>query len=264
MKPTEQFDDPELKLAVRQAWGGQSTPEELRRRVLQAMAGHSANPLPSRPPLKIHRSQLRQTAFRLQFQHRPVMRLVAAVFLVALVGVAIHATLNSVHDEAEIDHATLISMVRTHDTCCNEHANPDTDANADVTLIGHVLGQRLQQHVFAPRLAEEGWRFHGAAICPVGERRSAHIVFARNEQRLSVFSFVARDYATAKVARCSKAVENHIIAGMVNSGEIHCMVGYCPNGGLQQREVNELFERHRGEIVDAMLAAQPIPPITRR
>lgn len=152
---------------------------------------------------------------------------------------------------ASIGQSLALALITTHDRCCcrPSHVAPGIP-QTNMKLVGQAISRRLRQSVLAADLAKENWAFRGAAVCQVAGRNSAHLLFAREGQTLSVFS-IPDPLSPMRDCTLEGGVwADHAVAGFVRRGRVYCMVGHCPRGSLGPGEVASLLERHRGELVD--------------
>lgn len=246
-----QFDDPELKAALRRVCAGERAPGSLRERVI-GLTGAAAS-----PALK-----LTSPVTRRPFWSSPIFRLAAAVFVIASIG--LYYTLHTRPDS--IDEHTLLAMIKTHDYCCNmpNHSNPSVPQSSFASM-GTAMSLRLHEPVLAADLKPDGWTFHGANYCPVDGNTSAHLTFWRGAQRLSIFSLPAASCKYAKDGSSySESLNGHLIAGFVESGAVHCMVGQCPAGQLKLQDVAALLKKHQNDLVTSAVAIAGRGELLRR
>lgn len=241
-----QFEDPVLQTAVKRLYAQERAPAALRERIAATMAGTAGE-----TSMRLDR---RPSGWISLFTQPYGLALAASLAVVAIAG-AYMAWLRPV-SASDIGQTTLAAMVQTHDRCC-EHADhfmagiPKDGCRS----AGEAIQRQLRETVLAANLVTDGWEYRGAGICPVGEVRSAHLVYARGEQRLSVFSLPASLCSEAKEGNiCVKEVNGHVIAGLVRTGGVYSMVGHCPKNSLKAEEIVSLFERHQGEMVGPGIA----------
>ena len=112
------------------------------------------------------------------------------------------------------------------------------------------MAGKIREPVLAAEMGE-GWKFVGAAMCPVNGKPSAHLVYNRNGQWLSVFSMPASSCERVRSGGFGgERLNDHMIAGFANTGGVYCMVGSCPNKGLPLDEIQKLLKKHRGDLVE--------------
>jgi anti-sigma factor RsiW len=234
MNPSsQQFDDPVLKEALNRLYSSEGAPDTLRRRVVARLA---------EPPL----------AGRLAIGRRPAFRLAAAaVAAVAITGLIYYAIAGG-SSHGAIRNDLLLALLQDHDGC-SQRAVEMTDGK-DEGLVVQTLEQKLHRPILAPNLTRDGWRFEGGSVCRVGGRETAHLVFSRGCQRLSVYSMAAGGCADGACSTCRQMARNHVVAGLVKMDALYCVIGQCPKGELREQEVEGLLKNHQGEIIQ--VAAQ--------
>ncbi len=89
-------------------------------------------------------------------------------------------------------------------------------------------------------------------ICPVGSQDSAHLVFKRGKEDVSVFSLPARMVATAKNNASFDQIEaGHPIASFTSGGGLFCIVGSSPDGSMTLDRANAIRAELRGKVQTA-------------
>jgi len=229
--PLDQFDAPELKTAVKRLYAAERAPAGLRQHVESILHAQQVTPR----PMRIERAVIWQRA-------------VAAVIVLGLTGLILRASYERRHP---VGDQTLLAMVQTHDRCCKD-SNPhrwNSIPQNDFVLMGQNMASRIKEPVLATDL-DNGWTFVGAAMCWVGDKQSAHLVYRRNSQWLSIFSMPAS--ACEKVRDGgfgSQKINDHMIAGFARTGGVYCMVGSCPRKDLQLDEIQQLLRKHQGDLI---------------
>ena len=172
----------------------------------------------------------------------------AAVILVGLTGLILRASYERSHP---VGGQTLLAMVKTHDFCCrsgNPHQRPGIPQN-NFVLMGQTLASKINEPVLAAEM-DNGWKFVGAAMCPVNGKPSAHLVYRRNGQWLSIFSIPASSCEKVRDgAFGGQQINDHMIAGFARTGGVYCMVGSCPQKNLQLDEIQQLLKKHQGDLI---------------
>src|SRR5438045_1511070 len=198
----DQFDSPELKSAVKRLYAAERAPAGLRRRVESILQARESS-----PRLRISRADVLQWAM-------------AAAILIGLTGLVFEASYERRHP---VGDQTLLAMVKTHDSCCREnnpHRRPGIPQD-NFALMGQVLASKIKEPVLAANLEASGWTFVGGANCPVGDHQSAHLVYRRNGQWLSIFSIPA--------SSCDKVREGGFGGEKIND---HMVAGFAQTGGV--------------------------------
>lgn len=224
---TEEFDDPALKAAIRRSFELERAPESLRAKVAAAMTAED------RPVVR--QSSRRQFAY--------------ALAAVLVVGLGIGAFVVSQRPEPAVPNWFADAMITTHDTC---------KTLADHKLIPGIpadnpnaLRQKLQEtlgHAALVAKLDDGWVFKGAGICEINKVPAAHLMFAKGEETLSIFSVSAKLlYSTATTGDpvYSQSRNGHDVAGFVHDGAIHCFVLQSPTRKTGIKQIIAMRDRFR-------------------
>lgn len=181
------FQDPALKAAVKHAWGNEKCPLALCRRIQAMMDGSG--------PLVSMRMAERQSAGLSMARRWLIWPLAAAAAIALAVGIKtlLHAPPFPPASPAQLAIALPASLeaslIQTHEHCCHvkNHHHLDADAATD-SEVAKKMQTRLSQAVLVAHPADASWQYMGAAICPVGGVPAGHLVFAKGEDSISVFS----------------------------------------------------------------------------
>ncbi len=123
----------------------------------------------------------------------------------------------------------------------------------DYRAIAQELSRRLNQTVFVADLSAEGWEFKGAAICPVGGRGSAHLLYARDGQTLSLFTLAPEgrgDCGKLRPGEClRREVQRHPVVLAQRETVLVGLVGEAENGRLTVDHLEGLYQRHKDGVV---------------
>ena len=227
----DQFDAPELKTAVRRLYGHERAPAGLRQRVEAILRADQ----PQARSMRIDRASAWQWA-------------AAAVILIGLTGLTFRAAYERAHP---IGGQTLLAMVQTHDRCCqekNKHQAKEIPQD-NFALMGQSLAGKLKEPVLAASM-EGGWKFVGAGLCTVNGKYSAHLVYKRNGQWLSIFSIPAASCDNVRDGGMGRQIiDDHMVAGFAKTGGVYCMVGSCPKKDLRLDEIQQLLKKHQGDLI---------------
>jgi hypothetical protein len=246
--PSE-FDDPAFRAAVHRAMGSEHAPSGLRRRIAGAIAAEqlaiaAAGADPS-STAAVGRALPRRRWAELW---QPKTLAVAAVTLIA-VGVAAVQVLNFLEwpgpsQSGRFAEAAPVSfpasfaaaLVATHDNCAkaaDHHRVPGNDPVA--------LRDRLTQLEGIPVSAinpGDGWQFKGAAFCTVETTKTVHLLYARGNEAVSIFSLPAP--ASCHESSYEQVISNHPLAGFTNQGALYCVVGSTSTGQLTIAQIAPL------------------------
>jgi hypothetical protein len=266
-RPTDtSLDESQLKAAVRRAWGSERAPAELRQRVTNALAGEDLLSSNARPVISADTTSP-------AFWRRPSFGWASAAAAAIVIGFGLAAWQRAHDAPATVASASASApapaqaaafpadlagaLVRTHDSCLRLHA-PDhhlfTSApKGDLPAIAQKMSARLKHPVIAAKIGE-GWEFRGAAICPVGNLKSAHLVYAHEDAAVSVFSLPASVAASScpDHKNCEDAVDGHPMAGFVENGGFFCVVATPGKTSIADAtQVKTLRDQLHGQVIAA-------------
>ncbi len=246
----DQFEDVRLKKAVVRAWGGEKAPAGLSDRIRASLEEESA-PAPYR---------MDRWSARVSPRAWGGMALAASVLLIIglstfqFMPVAVTQSSNAVLASG-IPVSLIHDVITTHDRCCGKtsggHHTLDC-AESDLPAIRAILEERLGCPVWV--VMPDGWEFAGADDCRVGDgpEKCAHLLFNRQnrKQTLSVISVAYDGPSTLKAGEAfAEEVERHPVAGFVDGGAMHCMVGYSEDGSLTVAELKSATQAYRQTIL---------------
>jgi hypothetical protein len=248
----DNFRDDELAAAVRRCWGEQCCPADLRDRLAAMKAGGPA------PRTFQWRGRVART---LEW----TMAAAAAVAVVAGLGHLLHVGgPTAIGPPAAVVPVSLeAELVQTHDHCGRgaDHQRlpvPRTNGYA----IAASFRSQLDRPVLVSRRADDGWRFAGASVCPVGDVRSAHLLFRRDDgDTLSIFS-LPRSVAPAAVdgQQFQGEVGHHLILGFVRRRAVYCLVANgCPHD-VSAEKLADLRRQLERQVVVADGPNPVVPP----
>jgi hypothetical protein len=243
------FDDPRLRAVLHHALGSDKAPDSLRLRVQKILAHPSLD-------FPIHAKK------RVQFWQHPLLNLAAAAVLLVCIGLAgwrfgnHRDSTRLALTTAALPDAFARDLVATHDHCC---ALPDHHILKGVPDDDfRMMTQKLRDQLGFPALAVtagDGWTFYGAsAFCMVGKAHSAHLVFKRNGESLSIFSVAISSeswtdgHAPAEGASLSNMKTGHAILSWVHDGTVYSVVGASADGSLNLHDLTPIADRLRVAI----------------
>ena len=269
------FDDPPLRSAVRRVWGRETAPPELRPRVERAvraereatagMSSSSPSGGPGPDVIRVAPSVWRGGG--------PRWGLAAAAAAVVVIGTSIVAmqmgksgagrtgtgTVSPAGPVASAAAAPLPAelarqLLHRHAECGEIHAHDHhlftAAAKDDFPAIAAGMRAELKHPVVAPPPMGEGWDFWGAAVCPVGQMSAAHLVYAKADALVSVFSLPASFCPScADHADCDGTLDGHPMAGFVEGGAFYCVVATPGSASAMDAErVRALRDRLHTEV----------------
>jgi hypothetical protein len=223
----QSFDDPKLKSAVQRVWRQHIAPENLRARVGQLLE-ESGNSL----SIGSNRSS---------GQNWIGYAIAASVLIFA--GLMTWGPYPSGTSPLDRDLPASVAqgMVNRHDLCCGV---PDHHAlgGSDFALIGRTLSGDLRVPVIATNI--NGWTFAGAAPCPVWGHETAHLLYRKGNDTMSVFSIPAADFDLKyDDGAYATQIGNHEIAGFLKNGGLYCVVEQSPDGSISAARVQALSDQ---------------------
>ena len=141
----------------------------------------------------------------------------------------------SVPAVVQFPHSFAMSLVRAHDNCARL-ADHHLIAGDDFTALQQRLTQDAGVSVFAAALGDE-WKFKGAGLCTVEETRAAHLLFARDNDIVSIFSLPAPQHCGANATNFAEMMDGHPLAGFRNGDTLYCVVGSSTSGACNTQHV---------------------------
>ena len=274
---SDEFNEPELKAAVKRAWESQSAPPGLRFRVNSAVAGSQSPEIDTAAPNRLEvKSSVRARsggAFGFGFlQYFSMRDFAVAAGLLLFVAAFLLNDWRMSSQTAAVTHlpdATAAAFVTTHDGCCkvNDHHFVPPQFAHDMSATGQWLSEKAHVPVLAVGL-EGGWRYCGAGPCPVAGNRSGHLLFKRGDQQLSLFSIPASELNVDPADHLYpvETLHDHQLAAFTRNGGLYCIVAHDPEHefGLDQIEsLRDSLVKDFPSDVYATVAghAAPLPPL---
>jgi hypothetical protein len=253
-----EFNDPDLKTALRRAIPREQAPESLRRRIAALAANPAAATATTQPAMRLDADSAPATTTADQpktlplFRRQPFRLAVAALFAVAAVLTAVLINRRAGDDAAQqyvIPNSVYKAMVKVHE----ERKNATSPGDTVTTLASAAqLSKTLDRPVFAPELAKDGWIFQGGAVRNVGSFPSAQLYYTKGKSSLSVLSLPASAASKAKDGSTYDiSFQGTPIAGFVKQNGLYCIVGQGDDHPLTTQEVKDLLIKHRDELVKA-------------
>lgn len=164
------------------------------------------------------------------------------------------------HSSQALPESLQIAAVTRHDHCCQHlsHRSPEIPQE-NFAMLGQYLRGQLKVPVLAADMRRDNWNFRGAAICPVGDVKSAHLLFDQDGRTLSVFSLPASSFPSLQDHKVysSTAPDGHVLVAEREGNAIFCLVGQDSNGQFRPADLQQMLKNHQQ---DAAVAA--IPPGT--
>lgn len=262
----DQFDDPALRSAVARAAGREAAPPELRRKVEALFAGAATAAAAtgagatakasagSTSPTTSDTAASRPAApARDRFGADAPFKLIAAAAMVLLaVGLMVVQIRSEffppLPQRAAADSASFPAtlgqmLVRSHDQCgklADHHLVPGDDFAA----LRVSLAAQGGVSVFADAIGD-GWTFKGAGLCRVDQHKTAHLLFARGGEVISVFSLPPPPLCSSGGATYEELRDHHALAGFVHGGALYCVVGSRASGDMAQSQLQPVVAKVR-------------------
>lgn len=273
------FYDPELKRAVRRAWGTERAPAGLRQRMAHLAAAGGPQRRIMTPDF------VAPAALTVVWQRPWPSYAAAAVLLLGITSLAVYpyardlstrppaATLsNPTLTLARLPQPVADELVNTHERCCNatdhHHLPPAAAPRNNFAAMTKHLEAELGQPVVAVPLGD-GWTFRGASVCRVGSSRAAHLIFAQdNGPVVSLFSLPSTTCAGLRGDVESESA-GHPIAGFVRGRALYCVVASGPGTPATAADVRSLRDRVRAQTsalasaAESQSSAAPAQPARR-
>jgi hypothetical protein len=248
------FDDPKLKTFVRKAWGDERAPADLAERVRRMMAeesrAQSVFPRAASAPATetaggsdgVNARPMRITPeiARRYRPRSPVFGLAIAASLLLTFGSVVLVLYQNASQKI-LPAGVAVAMVATHDECCrlpDHHLLPGVSPN-DLGAIARHIETDLKFPVLAMDPGN-GWQFAGAGECPVGPYKSAHLLFRRGGDTMSMFSLPAADFHVETASALTANSDGHLLAGFSEAGGLYCLVQAGPADTISPGQIEQL------------------------
>lgn len=192
-EPQEQFDDPNLRRALKRALGKPAAPAHLRDKIASLIAGGPMQmPEPRRAPSRWRLPEMPQVSFR--------VGALAAMVLIA-VGLAGMQTYSYIEEFFPGAHpvpapprlaaAVTSDVSKAHDNGGMLSTEP-LSAGKDLATVRAKLTDSTKLAVFASTI-DGGWEFKGGGLSQVGSKTAAQVQFTRGDQTASIFTMPGPD-----------------------------------------------------------------------
>ena len=225
---TPEFEDANLKLAVRRAAGGTKPNADLRAAVADLIRretrGEGDDADEQDVPRVIARTGLRGGAAR--------WFALAAALVLAVGGAAL--LLHRHHRLAE-DAEYLAANRPLFDAMIRAQCDPAGRAAAAADLpvddrdgLRKLLAQRLRRPVPVPDWAGKGWRLAAASVGSIANHRCAELCYENGGRKILFVSLPADAYSGHEGEEPEPyqySVDGHPVAGFVRDGGLHCIIG---------------------------------------
>jgi hypothetical protein len=244
----QQFDDPDLKAALKRLHGSHTASDRLRALVAEKMAAElvADASVTIAPELKPSRS----TAMRIHSGFRPLRWLAAAAVLAVIIGGIWGYQRHRASQATEALYARndelLDGMIDLHkDGLTGGPADRRLTASLDdPTALAKEASDKLGRDVPVIQLKSAGWALDAASLCEVDKSAAARFHFTRGKQSITVISLPAKAWAEgADGSRYDLSADEYPIAGYLKGPSLNCVIG---DTSLPLKEVSALLDTIRG------------------
>ncbi len=224
-----QFDDPELKAAVRKLRGGHTIRPDLRELVVRRLA-----------ELRVEGGDIQTPRSRLPKQpdsattwpswlgqRWPAIAVIVLLMIGGALGYRHHRRTQEAKAEQARVNTLLAEIVAVHDLGNGNTpgfeplAAPLSDARSLAAEATGKLGRPVPVLDFTPR----GWTLDAAGLCTVGTARAVRFHFTNRTRSLSVISIPASAYTRTGSGQFQVVVSGHPVVGYISSGSLISVVG---------------------------------------
>ncbi len=238
-----QFDDPALKTALRRAYGSETAPPALRRRITSQLAEASAAHKPVR-----------------WFGSKPLKTLLAACLAIVAVGVAAYQIRENVFPpEPPVSSSSYgynTDLPATFASEMSEAADDAAESNTSAfpvtnpASLASTLGNQIGVPVLAVADLGNGWHLRSACTESICNIKSASLVYVRNSRPIVLISIRASAvYQAPNGAVYSQTVGDHLLSGFHHGTGLYCLVAHQAKGGPTLADLNAMRDRLRQSSV---------------
>lgn len=264
-----EFDDAAFKSAVRRTIGRDTAPASLRAKVTSLLAAEAAAMAARDPssgassPVHVPADYGRTRRFgRLVVDGNALRLLGAAACVVLALGWLTHQIRQEFFPApaiaigeatiTAIPASTVLEVLRTHDHCAklpDHHKIPgdDPDALRDKLVVdGGIVASTT--HLGGD------WTFKGAGLCQVGDKQAAHLLFARADEYVSIFSMYAPAGCGHGTESYRDVVEKHSVAGFTRGDALYCLVGSQEHGEFTLVELEPMLQKVQASLASGCMS----------
>jgi hypothetical protein len=254
LQDDDQFNDAGLKNALRRSFGHERAPEALRLNVQQLFVG-TAVPVIEMKPTKS--ATLRDAWERwnsvVYSGIAACVMIAGAAFLVMSYQGYFDRNPRYTRNEpviGDVPSNLAVALINRHNACSQlkDHHILKGD---NLPALKVELERQMNFPVAIVALGD-GWVFKGAGRCDVGNTPSAHVLFARGKQELSVFSMPADIVRNVSTHTGPTLFESQYrddpIAGGTRGAVTYAVVGSSTDGSLTLGEVVTLRDQVMASI----------------
>jgi hypothetical protein len=235
--PKPVFDDLALKAALLRCCGKQECPLHVRQRMGQLFRRREFNQDGS-----VSEISMDLVAWRWKPIH---LGLALAAVLLIVVG-AVSVVLS--RSPQALPNKLQLAVIARHDSCAQFPTHVGSNVPQNFALLGPYLRQQLSHAVLAVNLTKENWHFRGAAICPVGDDMSAHLIFDQAGRTLSILSLPASSYPALQNHKTYEGTSaGHAVIARRQDGAIFCLVSSDPSNQTTVADLSDILRAHENE-----------------
>jgi len=229
MDPTpQQFDDPNLKVALKRAVGPAGASAELRNRVAGLVARESAaTPMPT----TTHAStQTWRGSERSPIRLLPMRWLAVAACVLIAAGTAVviyqrHHQANEQQEYLEANRTLFNDMIKTEQGQ-GVAAEAVTVALTDREALQKALSARLGRSVPVPDWQPRGWTLASAAVGPVSGHPASQLRYTNGQRQLLLVCLPAQAMKNGdEEDKYEYMVQGHPVAGFIKDQSLNCVIG---------------------------------------
>lgn len=236
------FEDPELKAALRRAMGSVQTPASLQIRIREMMQLERELSEPVKPVLD--EPAIPESFSLMRWLHTGRRLAIAASLLGLLLGGGLFYAMNQ-YDNAESPDSPLAGL--TTPPAYIQSAVDYHDRMAQSVLPGQPanpayndLRQQTSANLPNLDLSPLGWAFFGAQKHTSPQGNSTQLLYRQDGREVSVFVIADSQQKAARGKTLS--VNGRLVAVRYLDGLTLCVVGHAANGRLDARELNHIAD----------------------
>jgi hypothetical protein len=236
--PKPVFEDPALKAALARSCSKDGCPLHLRQRIGQLFGKTEASENDSAESMRMS-----SIGWRWKPIHSGLALAAVLLIVVGVVGIVLSRSSQALPSSLQT------AVITRHDLCTQNPTHTEPGIPQNFALLGPYLRQQLNHAVLAANLTKENWHFRGAAICPVGDVMSAHLVFDQAGRTLSILSLPASSYPALQNHKTYEGTSaNHAVIARREDGAIFCLVSNDPNNQITVADLTDILHAHENEV----------------
>jgi anti-sigma factor RsiW len=219
----DNFEDPQLKLALRRALAPDPVSDDLKQRIERIVGGEASRQTGStaKPHELPRRSFIRRPAFRRIAI--AAMLLITVVLIKVLIDQRHHAAEHELYLQANL--SLFRDMVHAEESVTTQ---PTTLPVADPATLSRDFSSKLSRNVQVPDFQSQGWTIVWAAVGPIGTQNAAEVCYRHGNNQMLFVSLPASALAMGQDEEdevYAYVIEDHPLAGVVKTGSLNCCIG---------------------------------------